>query len=156
MHKLIVTSALALGSTIALATTAMAQSVDIEFNGIVPTQCGFENPTNGILAFDFQNSTSRLDSQAAGGAPGQVTLVCNQAATLSVSAPVQTTGPQVFGGSASATVISNAGSAVSNSSVFIPAGASPLPLTVNMAVDNNGNVLTPGNYTYVVTLTVTP
>jgi hypothetical protein len=157
MRRSIITSALTLVGTVAIASTATAQSTDIQFTGTVPAQCTFQRPTNGVLGFSAQNNTSSLSSQAAGGSPGEVTLLCNTAANLTISRPVQTGGPQITAASATATVTSRLGSATSNSSLSVPRNATPLPLSVNVNVSNGRRgLLNPGTYTYVVTLTATP
>lgn len=159
MRRLLVASALTLGGFFTLASPTLAQStdsVDIEFSGVVPPQCLFEEPTDGVLAFDFQTDPSKLSSELASGTPGQVTVVCNSAATLTVSAPVQTAGPQVINGTTTASVSSTLGQATPNSSLFLPNSSTPLQFNVNMGVTRANNaLLPPGDYTYMVTLTVT-
>lgn len=154
-NRVLVSSVLTLGGTVTLASTAMAGSVEIQFNGTVQGVCSFSNPTPGFLVADNPGPGPQfmLRSDAPGGAPGQVTVTCNQSADMLVSAPVQTAGPS--GASfINATVDSPAGFTESNGGpLFLNPGVTPL--TVNMKVDSAGPTgLQPGNYAYTVTLTV--
>jgi hypothetical protein len=151
-NRVLVSSVLTLGGTVTLASTAMAGSVDIQFSGTVQGVCSFSNPTSGFLVTDNPGPGLQyvLSSDAPGGAPGQVTVTCNQPADMLVSAPVQTAGPS---GAAyiDAFVESPYTSTGAGGSMFLEPGVTPV--TINMMVDNP-NGLQPGNYAYTVTLTV--
>lgn len=161
IRRFILASAMSLGGSVAIASTAMAQSVDINFSGVVQGRCSFNTPTAGTLVTDGPGGSGpqyRLDSSAPGGAPGQVTVICNQPAGLGVSAPIQTAGPSV-GGFVEARVESPVGSTGASGgyggSFPLPPGSTPL--TVHMKAESGPNgPLQPGNYGYKVTLTVTP
>ncbi|MGB7444152.1 MAG: hypothetical protein WA919_24055 [Coleofasciculaceae cyanobacterium] len=156
LNKFVAFCLLSLGATFSLATAVRAEQVELNLSGTVAPQCSFSNSSDGTLAFDFEANPSLLASQLEGGSPAEVTVTCNAPASLEISAPTQTSGPQVIGGSYSAIASSNIGSTQSNNNLFLPEGATPLEVSVDLEIDGNGNLLKPGNYTYEVTLTVTP
>ncbi|MBD2777030.1 hypothetical protein [Iningainema tapete] len=165
MIRRLLSCALVIASTAAIAPKAFAQSVDINFSGTVQGKCNFGTPTGGVLAADggFGNGqgASKISSLVPGGSPGQVIVSCNEPANLMISAPIQTGGPS--GGLSGAIVESPFGSTGTGfgsfsgptGPLFLPSGATPL--TVHMGVESASNsYLPPGNYAYKVTLTITP
>ncbi|MBR8838202.1 MAG: hypothetical protein DSM106950_30415 [Stigonema ocellatum SAG 48.90 = DSM 106950] len=167
IRRSLLTAALILVGSAVVGESAFAQSVDINFTGTVQGRCSFNTPTGGTLAADGGSgpvSTYMISSLAPGGAPGQVTVTCNQPANLLVSNPIQTGGPS--GGMSGARVDSPAGQTSSGSSIgslsggssgplFLPPGATPLAVQMGVQSGPNGP-LQPGNYNYKVTLTITP
>jgi hypothetical protein len=169
MRHSLLAAALILAGGAFMAEGAYAQSVDVNFSGTVQGRCNFGNVTNGILVTDGPGTPQgayKLGSPFPGGSAGQVTVTCNQPASLQVSAPIQTAGPT--GNRVGAAVSSPYGGVTTGDPVFIPGapgGPNPLflnpgatPLSVNLVVEPgfNNPYVQPGNYGYKVTLTVTP
>lgn len=167
IQRFTLTSALTLGSIVAFASTAVAQSVDINFSGTVQGKCNFGTPTGGTLVTDGPPGAPgapALSSAFPGGAPGQVTVTCNQPAELVISGPTQTAGPS--GGIAGA-VVQSPQKSIGSGAPVPPFGGAPggtlglppgvTPLTIHMGVQAQGFPgLLPGNYNYKVTLTIIP
>lgn len=169
MIRHLLSCALVIASTAAVAPKAFAQSVDVNFSGTVQGKCNFGTPTGGVLAAEggygnYGQGAYKISSLVPGGSPGKVTVSCNESANLTISSPIQTGGP--FGGSAGAIVESPFGSTGSGANVGYyggptgPLSLSPgvTPLNVHMGVESGPNTpyLPPGNYAYKVTLTITP
>ncbi|HLO87398.1 MAG TPA: hypothetical protein VK203_20660 [Nostocaceae cyanobacterium] len=169
IRRSLLATALVLAGGAFMAEGAFAQSVDVNFSGTVQGRCSFGNVTNGILVTDSPGTPQgayKLNSFLPGASAGQVTVNCNQPASLQVSAPIQTAGPT--GNRVGASVSSPYGAVNTGDPVFIPgssSGPNPLylnpgstPLSVNLAVEPsfNNSYIQPGNYAYKVTLTVAP
>ncbi|MDY7013431.1 MAG: hypothetical protein SVX43_07460 [Cyanobacteriota bacterium] len=148
------TSALVIAGSLVAMPSVLAQpappsSVDVRFSGVVQGVCNFSTPIPGALA---AKGSDFLDSQAPGGAAGQVTVTCNRPARLTISDPIQTGGPPVPVIKGASFVSSSNGPSGSSS---IPLSPGQSQLAVDMFVDS-ATPLPPGNYDYSVTLTVTP
>jgi hypothetical protein len=159
MLRRLLTSALVLGSAVTfIAPSANAQSVNVPFSGTMTANCTFGNPAPGIL---FPVGTTTLAANASAGA--RVSLNCSAPANITISAPLQTSGTTLSPTNCSADFTSNAGVAGGPAIAFpscvgtsAPTSISGLSsLRVGMSVtDTNG--IPPGDYSYNVTLTLTP
>ncbi|MDM9381422.1 hypothetical protein QUB80_11990 [Chlorogloeopsis sp. ULAP01] len=156
IRRSLLTAALILVGSVALAPKTMAQTVDVPFTGTVGGACNFDQVTPGSLGMNQPSNPTALAGGFTGGAFGQVSVTCNAPSQLTVSQPVQTGGPTFTPMFADAFVNSSSGSTFANggSPMMLPVG-SPTMLNVDMYVDK-GSPLTPGTYDYKVTLTVTP
>ncbi|HEY9633703.1 MAG TPA: hypothetical protein V6D14_09875 [Coleofasciculaceae cyanobacterium] len=157
-------STLGLVANTVLAKNAVAQSVDVPFNGTVPGACNFNTPTPGALAVnDTFKPTMLLGGTSLGGTiakgrSGFVQVVCNTPANVTINEPVQTRGFQF-------NIKRNFASAVltgANGDVINTTGTSTLPIKagitnfqVRMETESD-QVIPPGNYEFYVTLTITP
>lgn len=161
---LFLTSALGLVGSTFIAKSAVAQSVDVPFNGTVPGACTFNTPTPGVLAVnDTFKPTMLLGGTAVGGTiargrAGFVQVVCNTAANVTINEPVQTRGFRF-------NIKRNFASAVltgANGDVITTNGTSTLPMkagTTNFQVrmeSESDSLIPPGEYEFYVTLTITP
>lgn len=162
IRRSLLTAALVLAGSVAMAPKTMAESIDVPFSATVGGACTFGPVTPGVLALGdgpVPNSTDILSANSPnGGIMGKVSVTCNQPARLTVSEPVQTAGPTFTPMASGAVVIAPNGDTNS-----FP-GSAPLdlngngiltPLEVDMFVDK-GSPLESGTYNYKVTLTVTP
>lgn len=170
IRRSLLATALVLAGGAFMAEGAFAQSVDVNFSGTVQGRCGFGNVTNGVLVTDGPGTpqgANKLNSFLAGGSAGQVTVNCNQPASLQVSAPIQTSGPS--GNKVGAAVSAPYGGVrTGDLDVFLPFNTStsgPLSLnpgatqlSVNLGVEPTftNPYIQPGNYAYKVTLTIAP
>jgi hypothetical protein len=168
-HSLLATALILAGGAF-MVEGAYAQSVDVNFSGTVQGRCSFSNVTNGILVTDGPGTPQgayKLNSFLPGASAGQVSVNCNQPASLQVSAPIQTAGPT--GNRVGAAVTAPSGGVkTGDPGVFLPFSTTtsgPLnlnpgftPLSVNLAVEpgSTNPYIQPGNYAYKVTLTISP
>jgi hypothetical protein len=156
IRRSLLTAALILVGSVALAPKTMAQTVDIPFTGTVGGACNFDQVTPGSLGMNQPSNPTGLAGGFPGGAFGKVSVTCNAPSQLTVSKPMQTGGPTFTPMFSDAFVNSSVGSTntTGTSPLMLPVG-SPTMLDVDMFVDK-GSPLTPGTYDYKVTLTVTP
>jgi hypothetical protein len=165
-------SALVIVGTVATAPQTMAQiappnstlpqSVDVPFSGQVTGVCNVGEITPGVL---MPNTPTNPMMLAAGsgtttnaGTPGKVVVTCNSSARIAISKPVQTGGPAFTAMKLDATVKAPSGmmtGSMNTMPLSLSPSPNPIPLEVGMFVDK-GSPLTPGNYNYKVTLTITP
>ncbi|MBD2293471.1 hypothetical protein H6G06_08210 [Anabaena sphaerica FACHB-251] len=160
IRRSLLTAALIIAGSAAIVPKAMAQSVDVPFTGSVGGVCNVGQVTPGLLGTNSPNNPTSLAAMLPGGSFGQFSVSCNQQALVSTSVPVQTGGPgfiPMFSGSFvnSPYGSSNANSGGTSSSHSIPPGG-PTTFSVDMYVDKGGIPLTPGNYSYVTTVSITP
>ncbi|MBG1265283.1 hypothetical protein [Nostoc sp. WHI] len=153
-HSLL-TAALIIVSSAALAPKTMAQTADVPFTGNVAGVCNFDQITPGRLGLNQPTNPTALAGGFPGGAFGKVLVSCNQGARVSISQPQQTGGP----GFTPVFSVGNINSPFGNTSsqggfLSLPPGGG-LPLDIDMIVDK-GTPLVPGNYSYVTTLTIVP
>ena len=146
---------LLLTSLLSGAKPASADTAIVPFGGSLAGGCFFGSVTAGSLAFTGAPPTTVT------GTGGVVPLTCTAAGTLSVAAPATTashTGTVPTASNVSATVTSSLSTITSNgsTSVAVPASGAAYPLTVTMTHNNGTTPLTPGTYSYTVTLTATP
>ena len=157
-YRLALTSGLMLASAFALDRAALAQSVDIPFNGTVPVQASFSTPVTGTAEPSFSGSSVETLTQLESQTPATIGVQSSTPATITVSPPRFISGPTSdpagttyigflkFG---STTVRSDVG----GGSAALPAGNSDLE--VSMLVGRPDS-FTPGTYIYAITLTITP
>ena len=165
LRRLLFASALLLVSTTAFTSQAQAQTTTgtVEFSGVVGGACTFSNPVPGTLVLN-SNDDSFLGSDSsnpdyAGGSAAEIDVNCTADATLSIDPP-NATGDALPGSTLSANAKSSNlgldflsdGTFTSNS---MTTGQQDT-IQVNMLVDNAGNAIDPGTYSYEVTLTATP
>jgi hypothetical protein len=129
------------------------------------SECTISDPIAGSLEVNGANTilSSNLKD---GGSPGTVPIDCLGSANISISAPKQNAGSgktefSASGLSATATEgedsnftlnISSSGTTSLAKITGDPSGK----IKVNMVADNNGNVISPGEYDFTVILTINP
>lgn len=157
-RRLVVTSSLMLGSLIALGPAALAQSVDVPFSGTVPVQATFSTGSAGTAETMVSGSPGTITNIFESSTPATLAVQSSTPATITVSPPRFVSGPTPdpagtigigflkFGST-------NVRSDVGSGTASLPTGETQLE--VNLHVERPG-VFMPGNYTYVVTLSVTP
>jgi hypothetical protein len=171
IRRTLLASALVIVGTVAAAPRTMAQtapnslmpqSLDVPFSGQVTGVCNVGEITPGLL---MPNTATNPMILSAGstvspvvGTPGKVLVTCNSPARIAISKPVQTGGPAFSAMKSDATVKAPSGAmtgAMSTLPLSLSPSPNPIPLEVGMFVDK-GSPLSPGNYNYKVTLTITP
>jgi hypothetical protein len=160
MLRRLVASTLVMGSAVALSTpSANAQSVNVPFSGTMPSNCTFGTPTPGVLVPD---GSAALVANLTKGTLGSVSLQCTSPANITVSAPIQTSGPGISlppGGCVAAILRPGGAILASNTScggTGIPvqvSGTNNLTVVMSVASDRP---IPPGDYAYNVTLTIAP
>jgi hypothetical protein len=158
LYRLALTFGLILASTLAIEQAVLAQSVDVPFNGTVPVQASFSTPTSGSAEPTISTSSGGIPTQFESQTPATLNVQTSTPTTITVSPPRLISGPTPdptgttyvgflkFG---STSVSSNVG----GGSAALPEGNNNLE--VGMLVERP-QTFTPGTYTYVVTLTLTP
>ncbi|MDJ0677542.1 MAG: hypothetical protein QNJ36_19535 [Calothrix sp. MO_167.B42] len=158
IRRSLLTAALVLVGSVAMAPKTMAESIDVPFSGIVGGGCTFGPVTSGVLIVaDGASSTSTAITSISPGVGGQVSVTCNQPARLTVSQPVQTAGPTLNPVISNGFVNSPTGGTDSSGGnpMALNADGNPTPLEVGMFVEND-SPLQAGIYNYNVTLTIVP
>lgn len=144
LRKIAFMTAIALGGSLAMTTTAQANPVDIPFNGTVEPECAFGVVVDGILAPVGDPLPTALSSLPGnGGTPGSTDVICNADADINLSAS-KVDGPDFTESSLICTVDGNP-------ALPIDAGVST-DLTVNLEVESV-DLIPPGDYEYICTLT---
>lgn len=157
-RSLVVTSSLMLVSAIAVSPAALAQSVDVPFSGTVPVQATFSTATAGTAETTVSSGSGASTNTFESLTPATLSVQSTTPATITVSPPRFVSGatPDPAGtigigflkfGS------TNVRSDVGSGTATLPAGETQLE--INLSVKRPG-VFMPGNYTYVVTVSVTP
>ncbi|MBG1245502.1 hypothetical protein [Nostoc sp. NZL] len=156
IRRSLLTAALIIVGSAALAPKTMAQTADVPFTGNVAGVCNFDQITPGKLGLNQQTNPTALAAMFPGGVFGKVIVSCNQGARVSISQPQQTGGPGFTPMFSVGEINSPFGSTSSQGggSLPLPPGGG-LPLDINMIVDK-GSPLVPGSYSYVTTLTIVP
>ncbi|MDM9381423.1 hypothetical protein QUB80_11995 [Chlorogloeopsis sp. ULAP01] len=158
LYHLTLTSSLILASTLAVDRSVLAQSVDVPFSGTVPVQATFSTPIPGSTEPTIPTNSSGAPTKLESHTPATISVQTSTPATIIVSPPrfVSGTTPDPVGTTyvgflkfGSTSVSSNVG----GGSTTLPEGSTNLE--VAMLVERPDG-FTPGTYTYVVTLTVTP
>jgi hypothetical protein len=158
MLRCLFASVLVMGSAVVLsALSANAQSVNVPFSGTMPTNCTFGTPTPGVLVPD---GSAALVAGIARGTLGSVSLQCTAPANITVSAPIQTSGPAFTPTDCEAEILLAGGSDLalnlSCTGTSTPAQVSGTnTLNVGMRVRSD-RPIPPGDYAYNVTLTIAP
>ncbi|MBR8838201.1 MAG: hypothetical protein DSM106950_30410 [Stigonema ocellatum SAG 48.90 = DSM 106950] len=157
-YRLALTSGLMLASAIAMEQSALAQSVDVPFTGNVPVQATFSTPTPGTAEAKVSVSSGMNGNTFQSQTPATSAVQSTTPATITVSPPKFISGPTPDPSGTNQIGFLKFGSTNLRSDVgggtgSLPAGSTNLQ--VDMLVQRPGN-FTPGNYTYAVTLTITP
>ncbi len=126
-------------------TSAVQAQVSVPFAGTVAKVCTFGTPISGVLTGNATIPT-QLSSSNASGIPGNVTVSCNTAATVSGSVPKVNTGL-----TASYTLVSGG-----KTGATVDVGLGDTPVAVNLTIDNGKSPIPAGDYAYNVTVTATP
>ncbi|TFI52393.1 hypothetical protein BLD44_020815 [Mastigocladus laminosus UU774] len=157
IRHIVVTSALLLGSWIAIAPRAFAAgTVNVPFGGTVTASCSFSGtPGSGTLA----NPTPFSLSSLVGGSAGSATVQCSGATgSLQITGVTKTAGPNLSSPTYNATAVGGVVNATYTAGVSTPAPVLPglaIPLIVNMDVVDTA-ALPAGTYGFTVDMTVTP
>jgi len=163
IRHLLISSAFVLASTVTFVATANAQ--DASANGPVADMCVFSEPTIGQLAVNDTSNPTVLSSSLAGGTAAQVDITCNGNATLTVSPPIQTEGKTTTFKSLTAKATSkdlvglnvdSNSTKPGNININTTEDTASGTIEVNMTADNDGKTISPGQYTFTVTLSSTP
>lgn len=156
IRRSLLTAALIIVGSAALAPKTMAQTVDVPFTANVGSACNFDQIIPGKLVLNQTTNATALAAAFSGGTFGKVVVSCNQGARVSISKPQQTGGPNFTPLHSVGIINSPFGFTDSQSGnpLLLPPG-SGLPLDIDMMVDK-GSPLEPGNYSYVTTLTIVP
>ena len=167
IRRSLLTAALVLVGSVAMAPKTMADTVDIPFSAQVGGSCTFGPVTSGVLALMIgpsptpgspSSSNILAASSPNGGSMGKVSVTCNQPANLRVSQPVQTGGPTFTPVMSNAFVSSPSGftdSFAGSAPITLNPDGTPTPLEIDMMVEKD-SPLESGTYNYKVTLTLTP
>ncbi|GJD21098.1 hypothetical protein RIVM261_060540 [Rivularia sp. IAM M-261] len=118
--------------------------------------CTFTQTDFGTLIAEGKTLPTKLTNYGEKGNPMQITVTCNQPVKITVSQPIQTSGPIFNPISALATVQTPTGYTSSSSGaskLSLPAGMSNL--VINLFIDK-GSPLEVGNYKYGVKFTILP
>lgn len=134
--------------------TAMAESYQVELSGTLEESCTFRILENGLLGFFPEENSDRISSQEGNGSAAKVEINCNSEATLEVSSPRQTEGPNVDGEATALITLEN-DTVASGGGVLTVAPNGKQEILVDLEIDSN-HPLEAGTYTYTVTLTATP
>jgi hypothetical protein len=153
MLRRLLASFLVVGSAVALfAPAAKAQSVNIPFSGRVATNCTFGAPSIGLLTLVGTNTLA--------GSGGSVSISCSAPANITTSAPIQTISTTTLSPVSCSVGLGLGGSG--NLFESCVGTSPPLSLTagsrttdVIMSVTDDV-AIPPGDYSYIVTLTITP
>jgi hypothetical protein len=156
IRRSLLTAALIIVGSAAVAPKTMAQTADVPFTGTVGGVCNFDQITPGKLGLNQPVNPTALAGGFSGGVFGKVIVSCNQGGRVSISKPQQTGGPGFTPVFSNGMINSPLGSTSSQggSPMSLPSG-NGLPLDIDMFVDK-GSPLAPGNYSYVTTLTIVP
>lgn len=146
------------------ATTANADEGSASASGPVAEMCIFGEPTIGQLAVNDTSNPTILSSEI-GGTPATVPITCNGNATLTVSKPIQTEGKTTTFKSLTAKATSkdlvglnvdSNSTTPGNININTTEDTASGTIEVNMTADNDGKTISPGQYTFTVTLSSTP
>ncbi|MCC5614464.1 hypothetical protein LC605_05095 [Nostoc sp. CHAB 5836] len=156
IRRSLLTAALIIVGSAAVAPKTMAQTADVPFTANVGGFCNFDQIIPGKLGLNQPTNATALAGGYAGGQFAKVFVSCNQGARVSISKPQQTDGPSFTPIFSAGHINSSFGSTSSQGGnpVLLPPG-SGLPLDIDMIVDK-GSPLLPGSYSYVTTLTIVP
>ncbi|MGD1910458.1 MAG: hypothetical protein ACFB2X_06290 [Rivularia sp. (in: cyanobacteria)] len=156
IRRLLMTCAIVILGQAGMVSKANAQSIDVPFSGTVGGNCTFSDVTPGKLVVNRGTNATTLAAGYTGGVMGKVSVTCNRSSSITVSKPVQTSGPSFTPIMADGYVDSPVGRTSSTSSPLrISSIGRAIPLEVDMKVDK-GSTLAPGTYGFKTTLTVTP
>ncbi|WP_254921320.1 hypothetical protein [Nodularia sp. NIES-3585] len=138
--------------------TTLAQSVDVPFSGNVPVQATFTEIISPPLEPVIVDGADGLPTQFEPQSPATVTVETSTNATITVSAPVLVSGasedpPGTIKIGYVRFSSTTASSDVGGGNASLPAGTNDLE--VSMLVERPTAFLA-GDYTYTVTLTITP
>ncbi|ESA32008.1 hypothetical protein N836_28040 [Leptolyngbya sp. Heron Island J] len=150
IRHLALASVLAIGSSVFLAPTAKAQdaSTNVPFYGTVEEYCNFDYTYYGYLAPDA-NPATELSSTNPGGYPGYTYLTCNGAAQVEATTVSKTSGPALAPFESTAVLNDDDEVIVFDDPVDMEL------IEVDLTVSEGGDLLTPGDYEFEVTVTAT-
>ena len=126
--------------------TTLAESVDINFRGVVEPRASFSLPNPGNIESSFSSKAGKGKNEFTNITPAKINVQSSNPTTISVSSP------QVIPNSSN--IVSNlkiGSSAVSGKNITLPAGKNTVE--VEMPLKPN-QVFAPGTYNYDVTVTM--
>ena len=171
-----ISAGLILVSTIGFSSKAQAQTATVPFGATVTNTCAFINPAPGVLAKSGTSAAMEGSGGLSGftfGNAGRISVDCNGGGSLTVALPAVAAVPGTFapavlqstvqrGISTDFTSINSGGpfapgawTGKSAAPLAIPVGVSDLKVAMVAGTFADGFVPS-GNYSYNVTLTVTP
>ena len=157
-HSYTVASALVVTSIVAVNSTALAQSTEIQFNGTVPVQATFSNVVPGTVDTIATGRVAGNFNAFESVTPATLTVQSSVPATITVSPPSLVSGNTPDPPGTTRVGFLTLGSIIVRSDISggtanLPAGNTALE--VDMFVDRP-EPFPPGTYTYAVTVTITP
>ncbi len=164
IRRLSIISGLVVLSAFALTGKANAQSVDVNFSGIVPNTCTITKVSNGTLSLVNPNL---LDANAN---RGQVLVNCAGSGAVTISNPVATstvaanyaglsgtqTVAELWSSATGGTYLADSQGMFGNTSYTAASNNQNVPLYVNVFSRNSAIPLPTGTYAFKTTVTVNP
>jgi hypothetical protein len=151
-HKIIYKSTLFAVAVLTANFTLLNSALASENSDI----CNFSQTSPGILVTQGNDGGNKLvTSSEVGGSPIQFNVTCKQPANLTISVPIQISGPVFTPVSSIATVTTSYGGSTKNGDAPLTVTAGMTPLSINLFIDR-GRSLRAGNYSYTVKFTVIP
>lgn len=158
LHRLALTSGLILASAIAFDRAALAENIDVPFSGYVPAEVTFSSSTSGTAEAIISPTSTAMPTKYQSLTSATIAVQSSTAATITVSPPRLVSGPTPDPVGTSHVAFLEFGATSARSDVG--GGAAALPAgNTNVQVDmlvERPEAFPPGDYNYVVTLTVTP
>jgi hypothetical protein len=144
-------------SIITSAKTAKAEPVVIAG---IEGQCTVNKQNNSATLQANSENTILSSRTEDGGSPETVTILCTSPTQITISAPTQKTGTTKFltsdlSATATSTELNLDIQSNGTKTQKLP-GEPDGAITVNMRADNNGKVISSGEYKFTVTLTIAP
>jgi hypothetical protein len=157
-YKRALSFGLILASSAALNQTALAQTTDVPFSGIVSGQAGFESLNPGTTETTVSSSFSGIAQQFESLSSATVGVNSSVPAKITISSPQFVSGPTPDPTGTTQVAFLKYGSTSVRSDTAAGSGTLPSGNT-NLLVDmlvKRPVAFTPGTYTYSVKLTITP
>jgi hypothetical protein len=157
-HRIALVYGLIMTSVVLLDQNALANTVDVPFSGTVPYQATFSNATSGIAESTFSGGSRTVGNVFESVSAATIDVQSSQRTKITISPPRFVSGvtPDPAGTNHVAFLkfgSTTARSDVAGGTATIDAGITNLQ--IDMLVQRPVN-FPPGNYSYAVTLTVTP
>jgi hypothetical protein len=157
-HRIALISGLVLATTMLVDKAALAQTADVPFSGTVPYQATFSSVTPGTAEPTISSGSRTVGNVFESVSAATIAVQSSKPTTIAISPPrfVSGTSPDPVGTKHVAFLkfgSTTASSEVGGGIATLPVGNTDLQ--VNMLVQRPED-FPPGNYTYAVTLTITP
>ena len=147
---------LTLVSSLGVASKASADTATVTISEDVPATCLFDDTTKtpGTLGYDI--ATKTLDT--ASGTGGSISVLCNAAGSISITAVTPTIPAGMTPSSLTATISDGSDTAThdgttSSGTITLASGTEDITVWLNVQYSE---ILAPGNYSYAIELTTNP